>query len=227
MTVQPGASEVFICNATTEVDSNVTVEWTLVTFLPQASIEETEMTVSNLTEDTVQRLCQGLSGVYYFPLEAIIGRNPEVDIGGATFLIHHSALLVCNADATLTNKYLCIAMNVSSSVEVALLLYIPSITLTDVVKGIIGSTLIAIVLGFVILVCVAVARHRSRKDTAIKMIPRQHTTIRHHRLSTTNDLFEQKNPQHEFSRDKLCLHSILGEAVLLIYDRLLQYTSLY
>ena len=81
VTVQPGANAAFICNATTAGNSTATFEWRNVApLLPEMDIDGNDrIAVSNLTKDEVERLCEGISGVYYLPLRSVFGRDPEVE----------------------------------------------------------------------------------------------------------------------------------------------------
>lgn len=182
---------------------------TQLNILPLA-IKGSRMAVSNLTKEIVDRLCEGLSGVYHLPLQSMFGRDPEVEIAGATLLLHHSALLICNARSSLDNRYLCFVANTSFSAEVVLVVTASSNVLIGVVVGIVVIIVITLcALAIALRVCVA--RYRSLKDAPVLMFPRDHSSsLSHYRPSATNTLFEESDSQHEFSRDRLRLLSVLG-----------------
>lgn len=215
--VRPGDNAVFLCNATTAGNSSAAFEWVMVTPLPEAAVESNNrITVSTFTSDVVDEVCKGIAGVYQLPLQSVLGRDLDVEMDGATLLLHYSALVICNANSSLTNNYTCFATNTSSPVEVVLLL---SVSSDKVPAGIIAGVVVTVAV-LVLIYCVFVAalniskpKYFSLRNAPMLMTSRGRATSSRDSMNATNPFLEESNSQQEFSRDRLCLLGILGRLV--------------
>ena len=213
--MESGANTAVICNATVAGNSTVILQWNSSgRTLRELTIEDT-LSAANLTQDTVNFLCSGISGVFSLPLQSFLAPNLFLNLEGAIFLHLRTALLICDASPSLSNAYSCFATNTSRSAgeeyKVTFSLHVSSnIRYYVLVVASIILLLTIVMITTIIVICV-IRYNRSVKEVPLPMTPQSQLPLSPHGMhSFTNPLFLYP----EFSRDKLHLLGVLGESSL-------------
>ena len=204
-----GADIAIVCNATTAGDSSASLEWAVsqqFSLVPKADFVGEELTETNLTsQDIVESLCQGKSGVFSLPLQSFLAPSSTVDPNGAVLLNLRAALLVCDASSSLSNSYWCRG----NTTNVGLSLIIPSSIISYVIGCSVALVVVTVLILTVILWFCGKSCH-SKRHTPAQMDREQ--VFHRRRPSMYNPTFDTAPLlEYEFSRDQLRFISILGK----------------
>lgn len=227
MELESGMDRAFICNGTVAGNSSVGLQWGVYNSPSPSTLPEVPsegLTVSNLTEETIQDLCQGLSGAYSLPLQSSMAPSSSVITAGPTgpngavFLHLRSALLICGASTFISDTYSCFATNTSNDVDyrVFLTLSIPSAVVSYVIGVVVAIVVLTLlVMSLILLMCWS--RYRSKKRDPFLMEPEPSFPVRsgsrHGIVNPTFPAFDTS--PLEFPRDKLSFICILGKRILM------------
>lgn len=215
----------FICKGKVAGNSTVTLQWAVTTTsrhstIPQAAIDD-EYSVTNLTQEAVDTLCQAMSGAFSLPLQSFLAPNNS-SADRFVFLHLRTALLLCGGTASLSNTYSCFAVNTTQGVEyrVFLTITVPS-NLLSLVIAIVVVILVVAVIAIVVTNWCCFLRYRSKKCDPTPMTPQNHLPSFPHRravggfpnpiLDVVSDATTLETDSNEFPRDRLHLISVLGE----------------
>lgn len=216
-----GEDRAFLCNATVAGNSSTGLQWERLSQEAPPLVTTSSggnLSVADLTDNTVRALCQGMSGAYVLPLQSFLapisdvpGSSIAVGPSGAVFLHLRAALLVCGADSSLSDRYSCFATNTSEEMEykVGFILIIPSGVLPVVIGSVAGIVVFTLpVIAVIISLCWL--RYRAKQKDPAPMNPEPFPLRRPSLLSPFFDNFNES--PLEFSREKLHFICILGES---------------
>ncbi len=214
------ANTVILCNATAAANSSARLHWRADDDSRPILTRESELSVSNSTEDFLRLLCVEGPGVFSVPLPGVLGPSSDLAFPGAVVLNLHAALVVCGARPSFSGAYTCFT-NTSREFRAAVTVLVPSASILPYAVAAPVAIMVLTVFLIAVIICVAMRHYHSKRFGPLQMNP--HFNLPPSRLSCTNFTFDmpydvtpeqpfsENNSPLDFSRDRLHLISVLGE----------------